>query len=204
VHNQPVATSSGSNERGGAGSERLFGVVFVCSGNRFRSPLAEASLRRAASGLPLAVSSCGTLRLRSGPALSEAVEEAARLGLDLDAHESRCIDERAVADADLVLGFERRHLARALELGVPRERAFLLLELVLLLERLGGSPRGAPAERAAAAVAAAHRVRTEDARFTTPPDLADPLGKPREYQRYVAERVNGLAERLARGLLGPA
>ena len=35
-------------------------VVFVCTGNRFRSPLAAALFREATSGLPVDVRSMGT------------------------------------------------------------------------------------------------------------------------------------------------
>ena len=41
--------------------EDVFHVVFICTGNRFRSVLAEHRLRQATSGLPVRVSSFGTL-----------------------------------------------------------------------------------------------------------------------------------------------
>ena len=45
--------------------EREFEVVFVCTGNRFRSPLAESLLRAATEGLPVRVRSLGMLRVRA-------------------------------------------------------------------------------------------------------------------------------------------
>jgi hypothetical protein len=42
-------------------SDASFEVVFVCTGNRFRSPLAAALFGRATAGLPVSVSSRGTL-----------------------------------------------------------------------------------------------------------------------------------------------
>ena len=56
------------------GSSDEFDVVVICSGNRFRSPIAEAILRREIEGLPVRVRSFGTMDLPSGHALSEAIE----------------------------------------------------------------------------------------------------------------------------------
>jgi len=52
-----------------------FRIDFVCTGNRFRSPLAAELLRRAIGGLPVEVASVGTLDLGPLSALPEAMEE---------------------------------------------------------------------------------------------------------------------------------
>src|SRR5581483_5665812 len=47
-------------------------VSFVCTGNRARSPLAEALLRRQTEGLPVEVGSFGVLDAEGWPPLPEA------------------------------------------------------------------------------------------------------------------------------------
>src|SRR6185312_16331316 len=120
-----IGTIEPSNELGPPRRDDPFAIVFVCSGNRFRSPLAEHLMRDATEGLPVRVSSVGTLGIRESPALDEARALAREVGIDLDGHRSRPLRRELVEHADLVLGFERRHVAHAVvDGGVPRERAF--------------------------------------------------------------------------------
>ena len=59
-------------------------------------------------------------------------------GIDVAAHRSRLLD--SIAAADLVVGFERIHVAAAVvDGGAQRDRVFTLPELVPLLERAGVS-----------------------------------------------------------------
>ena len=180
-----------------------FKVVFVCTGNRFRSPLAEHLLREAVQGLPVEAGSVGTHRLAEGPALPEAVELAAGLGVDLSAHRSRPLERGLLADADLVLGFERQHVARAVvDGGAARERTFTLGELCALLNAAGAAVDGEPVARARSAVREADRLRR---RIRNPPpdaELADPFGGSAETYRRTAETVHDLTARLARSLFG--
>jgi protein-tyrosine-phosphatase len=59
-------------------SADVFRVAFVCTGNRFRSPLAAALFRSAAEGLPVEVASAGTLDLGGVGALIHITERLAR------------------------------------------------------------------------------------------------------------------------------
>lgn len=178
-----------------------FEIVFVCTGNRFRSPLAEELFRQAAAGIPLRTASRGTLDLGPVPVLPEAAEEAARLGLDLSSHRARSLDGDDLTGADLVVGFERRHVARAVvEAGAARARTFTLPELVALLDE-GKEPYDTePVGRARAAIAAANAARQDP---TTVAELVDPLGKPRAVFRDTAAELQDLVGRLAGGLFGP-
>jgi protein-tyrosine-phosphatase len=180
----------------------VFEVVFVCTGNRARSPLAEALFRRAATDLPVAVSSLGTLDLGSIPPLPEAEREALRLGLDLSGHRSRPLLGADLGAADLVLGFERMHVVSAVvDARAVRARSFTLPELVPLLERLDLPPARDPVERARLAVAAAHAERPDPA-MTEVAELADPLGGGAAVFRDTADRVADLTGRLAVRLFG--
>ncbi len=178
-------------------------LVVVCTGNRARSPLAVGILTGLVEGLPVRVSSVGTLRLGALPALPEAVDAAARLGIDLSAHRSRWIGEGPLSDADLVLGFERSHVAAAVvDHGAPQDRTFTLPELVELLRDVDPNPAADPVAHARAAIeAAAGRRRSGRARV---PEIADPLGGSPEVFHSTAATVRGLCEELVERLFGRA
>ena len=163
-------------------------VVFVCTGNQFRSPLAAAVFLREAEGRPVRVSSCGTSALAGSPAFAEAVDLVAGLSVDLSEHRSRELGN--LGDADLVIGFERKHVERAVvDAGAPRERTLTLTQAVELLEAApnGGSPR----ERIAA---------LRPGNVLEAPEIEDPIGLPKRRQVEIVNEVEGLATRLASAL----
>lgn len=176
----------------------IFEVMFVCTGNRFRSPLAEAVFRRATAGLPVAVGSRGTLELGSIPPLPEATREGARLDLDLSAHRTHPLLGCELGGADLVVGFERMHVVTAVvEAHARRERTFTLPEIVGLLDRIGSAAARDGVERARRTVAAAGAARRDDPLRLNVPELADPLGGTPETFRRTADQVDELTRRLA-------
>ena len=182
--------------------ERPFELVLICTGNRVRSPVAEGFMRALTDGLRVNVSSVGVLDVGSVPALPEAIETAAALGLDISGHRARCVLAHDLSGADLVVGFERRHVATAVvDARAPRERTFGILELVELLERIDPPRATTPEERARGAVARAHALRRSDAELQ---ELPDPLGGSRDVYRETISRVRLLCERLAVGLFGEA
>jgi protein-tyrosine phosphatase len=174
-------------------------VAFVCTGNRFRSPLAAALLAREADGLPLRILSLGTLNLGSKPALPEAVAIAEELGLDLSGHASRSLASVRLDDFDLMLGFERKHvMAAVVEARAGIERTFTLPELVELLRRLPGPPLPTdPIERALVRIRQAHAARPAGFRNGPMPELGDPLGLTLQAQRQIAAELEALVTALA-------
>jgi protein-tyrosine-phosphatase len=174
-------------------------VAFVCTGNRFRSPLAAALLAREADGLPVRIVSLGTLDLGSKPALPEAVALAQELGLDLSGHASRNLRAIELEPFDLVLGFERKHvMASVVEAHARLERTFTLPELVGLLRRLPGPPLPTdPVERALVRIRQAQAVRPPGFRNGPMPELGDPLGKTLQAQRQTAAELSELVSELA-------
>jgi len=82
-------------------------IVFVCTGNSCRSPLAEVLARARYADLPLIFASAGTDAVAGQPASAEARAVARERGLDLDAHRSAPLDAAAVADADWLIGMTR-------------------------------------------------------------------------------------------------
>jgi L-threonylcarbamoyladenylate synthase len=96
-------------------------VVFVCTGNTCRSPLAEALCKKLLadrlgcpveelSGRGFVVLSAGLAAVRGEPAASEAVEVARELGADLSGHSSRPATPDLLAQADLIVGMTGSHL----------------------------------------------------------------------------------------------
>jgi protein-tyrosine phosphatase len=174
-----------------------FEIAIICTGNRFRSPLVEALLRRATDGLRVRVHSFGTLELGPAPALPQAFAAAGRLGIDLSAHRARAIRQGRLAEADLVLGFERAHVVRAVaEAGARPERTFTLPELVPLLEQGYSVDLEHPLARARELVAQAHRIRSQPG-LPRAAELADPLGKPHRFFRETETTLADLTTRLA-------
>lgn len=95
-------------------------VLFVCSGNTCRSPLAEALFRRMlddAGRQDIVVESAGTGAYDGAPASEGAFLVALEAGLDLTRHRARLLDRELVAEADLILTMSRGHLSRVERLG---------------------------------------------------------------------------------------
>lgn len=86
-------------------------IVFVCTGNSCRSPLAEVLARARYADLPLIFASAGTDAVAGQPASAEACAIARERGLDLEVHRSAPVDARVVADAAWVVGMTRAHAA---------------------------------------------------------------------------------------------
>lgn len=162
----------------------------MCTGNRFRSPLAAALFTAEAEGLPVEVASLGTLDLGPESALPEAVAIAEELRLDLSDHRARKIDDLTIYD--LVVGFERKHVkAAVVDAGAAVEKTFTLPELVELLRTLPEPRPNDPRAR----IQAAHAARPPDFRTASVPEIADPLGLPAPVQREIAQEVEeGVAE----------
>jgi protein-tyrosine phosphatase len=105
-------------------------VVFVCTGNTCRSPLAEALCKkRLADRLGCAVQelpalgffvlSAGLAAMMGGAAAPEAVEVAGTFGADLEGHRSRPLTPELAAQADYLVVMTRSH-ARSLRQQFPR------------------------------------------------------------------------------------
>jgi protein-tyrosine-phosphatase len=176
-----------------------FHVVFICTGNRFRSVLAEHGLRQVTAGLPVDVSSLGTLEVPDAPPLADAIELGAATGLELGEHRSRPLRGQDLHAADLVVGFERNHVARAVvEANAPREKTFGAYELVELLARIESPGDLSVPERARNAVARANAARSESKRPFR--ELADPVGRGRPFAAETAAQVADQVARIAFGL----
>ena len=103
-------------------------ILFVCSGNTCRSPMAEVLTRDLAAelGLPeVEVRSAGTAAVTGFPASGGAQRTAGRHGLNLAGHSSTPLNQELVEWATKVLTMSPSHLARVEALG-GGERSSLL------------------------------------------------------------------------------
>jgi protein-tyrosine phosphatase len=95
-------------------------ILFVCTGNTCRSPIAEGLLREAlaARGIDqVTVASAGSGAWEGAPVSEGAYLVGLEHGLDLSEHRARLLTQDLVREADLVLTMSGHHLARVAELG---------------------------------------------------------------------------------------
>lgn len=95
-------------------------ILFVCTGNTCRSPMAEGLLRAAlaAKGLDqVTVSSAGTGAWDGAPISEASYLVGLEQGLDLSEHRARLLTRDVVRGADLILAMSGHHVARVAELG---------------------------------------------------------------------------------------
>ncbi len=117
-------------------------LLFVCTGNTCRSPLAEVLARAEAERRGLGnvrSASAGTFAQPGQPAAARGIEVAAARGLDLRGHRSRELDPRLASWADEILAMTPSHL-EAVEHLRPSARVRLLTEYL----PVGHPSRGRP------------------------------------------------------------
>ena len=105
-------------------------ILFVCTGNTCRSPMAEAIARKIAieRGLQdVEAISAGTSAHDGAPASDGALLVCMERNMDLSLHRSQTLTRDLVREADLILAMGPHHLERIEALG-GAGRAFLLSE----------------------------------------------------------------------------
>jgi protein-tyrosine-phosphatase len=103
-------------------------LLFVCTGNTCRSPLAEAIARKIAIERGLAsvdVASAGTSAWDGASASDGAILVGMERRLDLSGHRSQQLSRALVETSDLILAMGPHHLERVEALG-GSGKAFLL------------------------------------------------------------------------------
>ena len=91
-------------------------ILFVCTGNTCRSPMAECMLREMLNQLQLSngyqVLSAGTYALSGAPASMGAQRAMQRRGLSLASHKSRAVTAALLESCDLIIGLSQSHIAQ--------------------------------------------------------------------------------------------
>ena len=88
-------------------------IIFVCTGNTCRSPMAAAMAAQifAESGLDVEISSAGVSAVKGQPASRHAIQVMKDSGLCLQSHKASDICGKALEDAGLVLTMTASHRA---------------------------------------------------------------------------------------------
>jgi protein-tyrosine phosphatase len=111
-------------------------ILFVCTANRCRSPMAERLFIKIlqSQGQPPGdwlVTSAGVWAEDGFPPDDNLVFAMAAFGIDITDHRSRMIDAGIISDQDLVLVMEDHHKeALCFEFPDHRDRVFMLSEMI--------------------------------------------------------------------------
>lgn len=128
-------------------------IVFVCTANMCRSPMAEALCKQLLAqrlGCPMSklpdrgieVLSAGVYAMADGPASEGAVQAIREMGLDLSGHRTRPLTPGLLDDADVVIVMTQSHADSICELFPEAEAKIRLLDPAGadLEDPVGGSP----------------------------------------------------------------
>lgn len=98
-------------------------VLFVCTGNTCRSPMAEVIFNSLAAqkGLEWRAESAGVAAIGDRPASQNAIQAVAEIGLDLSTHSTRFLPYVDLNQFSLFVGLSEEHADILRSLGIPDE-----------------------------------------------------------------------------------
>ncbi len=106
-------------------------ILFVCTGNTCRSPMAEGILNKLAKEKNLSVrgSSAGIMTMDGLEASRNSILAMEKIGIDISKHRSRQVNASLIETSDLILTMSRSHKMAILgSYEASRGKVFTLLE----------------------------------------------------------------------------
>jgi RpiB/LacA/LacB family sugar-phosphate isomerase len=104
-------------------------ILFICTGNICRSPMAEGLFRHAAKGLSFEAMSAGVGAMDGMAPSTNAVRAMRELGVDIGHQRSSALTGEMVAKADYIFGMTHHHVDAVLMMyPQAAEKTFLLRE----------------------------------------------------------------------------
>lgn len=176
-------------------------LLFVCTANQCRSPMAGALARRrlVERGCKAAIATAGFMD-GGQPPPPEVLSAMAAVSIDLSGHLSRLIDLRLLESADLIMTMTRQQLVDAVGLAPGAwERAFTLRDLVRRGEAVGARHvrNGAIQDLASwVGLVGAGRTPAGILRLPLEDDIADPMGRRQRSFDRTRDELDDLVERL--------